>query len=129
MLLMFNAASYALTTEAMTDGQILVAAMGVLQKMYGASIPAYTKYLITRWQADPYAFGSYSYAKVGATNTTRTAFAVIILFFILIRHRFIFFLFRVIAPDPVVRRLYPFASFFNHSSHRSYFHLPLPCCL
>ena len=74
VLLMFNAATYALSLESTTDGQILIAAMGVLKKLYGASIPAYSNYLITRWQADPFALGSYSYAKVGATNTTRMAF-------------------------------------------------------
>ena len=76
VLLMFNAAASALSLEALTDGQVLLAAMGVLQTLYGAAIPAYSKYLVTRWQADPYARGAYSYAKVGATNITRTAFAV-----------------------------------------------------
>ena len=71
VLLMFNAAAYAITTSTMTDGQILTAAMKALRTIYGGknkTIPFYTKYVITRWKVDPYALGAYSFSKVGSSQ-------------------------------------------------------------
>ena len=49
-----------------TDAAILANASAVLKQLYPTSYVPYTKYLITRWQSDPYAKGSYSYSRVGS---------------------------------------------------------------
>ena len=41
--------------------------MQTLQKIYGKTIPDPKDYLMTRWNADPYAKGSYSFIGVGAS--------------------------------------------------------------
>jgi hypothetical protein len=68
VLLMFNAAAYGTVAEGLTDGQILTNAMGVLRLLYGATVPSYSQYIITRWKNDPYSRGSYSYSRVGAVQ-------------------------------------------------------------
>jgi hypothetical protein len=40
--------------------------MAVLRKLYGASVPNPVDYKITRWAADPLAYGSYSYTAKGS---------------------------------------------------------------
>lgn len=67
VLLGFNAADYAHLLEAQSDEQIVDAAMQTLRIMYGKSIPAPLQYRITRWAADPYSLGSYSFMAVGAS--------------------------------------------------------------
>lgn len=42
-------------------------AMQTLRHMYGKSIPQPLHYRITRWAADPFSIGSYSFLAVGAT--------------------------------------------------------------
>jgi monoamine oxidase len=71
ILVMVNAGAYGVTTAAMTDGQVLTAAMKTLRLLYGGknnTIPFYTKYMITRWKADPYSLGSFSFSKVGSAQ-------------------------------------------------------------
>jgi len=60
-LLAFNAASYGATTESLEDAEIVAAAMTVLRTMYGPGIPEPEIVRISRWRADPFARGSYSY--------------------------------------------------------------------
>ncbi|MBC8508112.1 MAG: FAD-dependent oxidoreductase [Anaerolineales bacterium] len=67
ILMGFNAAAFAHQTESWSDQQIVEGAMGTLRKMFGADIPDPGAWQITRWAADPYALGSYSYNKLGAT--------------------------------------------------------------
>ena len=67
VLIGFNAGAYARTLETQSDAQIVAAAMHTLRRMYGNTIPNPSDYRITRWAADPFAFGAYSFLAVGAT--------------------------------------------------------------
>lgn len=63
ILLGFNAGSYGKEIEKMTDYQVVEDAMSVLRQTYGKEIPNPTHWLVTRWNSDPFSFGSYSFAK------------------------------------------------------------------
>lgn len=69
MLLGFNAGAYAHTLEAQSDVHIVATAMQTLRKMYGENIPDPLQYRITRWAADPFSSGAYSFLAVGASPT------------------------------------------------------------
>ncbi|MEE1784931.1 NAD(P)/FAD-dependent oxidoreductase [Streptomyces sp. SP17BM10] len=75
VLLGFNAADFGRTVEGWSDSQIVDSAMGTLRTMFGADIPQPVDFQITRWASDPYARGSYSFVKVGATPATRDQLA------------------------------------------------------
>lgn len=75
VLLGFNAAAFGLEIEAWSDEAIVADAMRTLRTMYGDDIPAPTDWDITRWNADPYARGAYSYNKLGSTPDMRTDLA------------------------------------------------------
>ena len=49
-----------------TDGQIVERALEILRGMLGREVPRPTAFAVTRWRADPFALGSYSYIPVGA---------------------------------------------------------------
>jgi monoamine oxidase len=66
VLLAFNAADYGRAIEDLTDDEIVAAAMATLRTMFGDDIPEPEAALITRWGADPYAHGSYSFMALGA---------------------------------------------------------------
>lgn len=68
ILLALNAGPYARALEKKADAEIIDLAMASLKSMYGADIPAPTDHLITRWEEDPFAYGSYSYIAPGATD-------------------------------------------------------------
>ena len=68
ILLAFNAATFGLQIEKFTDNQIIQGAMTVLQTIFGSSIPQPQGWLITRWGADPFAGGSYSYIRPGGSG-------------------------------------------------------------
>ena len=55
----------------MSNQDILEDAMTHLRKIFGPAIPLPTDMHITRWQADPFARGSYSFAKTGARPSDR----------------------------------------------------------
>ena len=57
--------------EAKTDSEIVSELMIILREQYGADIPEPDDVRITRWQQDPYSFGSYSFMKVGASSQSR----------------------------------------------------------
>jgi len=67
ILLGFNAATFARQIESWSDQQIVDSAMATLRKMLGSNIPDPQDWQITRWAADPFALGSYSYMKLGAS--------------------------------------------------------------
>lgn len=71
VLLGFNAADQGLEMESWTDDQLVQSAMDTLRTLFGSRIPNPIGYLITRWAADPYAKGSYSFNAVGATPNMR----------------------------------------------------------
>ncbi|MGW3044319.1 flavin monoamine oxidase family protein [Kitasatospora sp. NPDC001159] len=75
VLLGFNAADFARTTEGWSDNQIIDNAMTTLKTIFGNDIPTPTAYQITRWACDPYALGSYSFNKLGSTPDMRDQLA------------------------------------------------------
>ena len=75
ILLGFNAAHYGRAIESRTDEEIVTAAMDVLRTIYGSEIPEPEAWQITRWASDPFAYGSYSFAAVGANQKTRERLA------------------------------------------------------
>ena len=75
MLLGFIAADRAIALEAWSDARIVADAMKTLRLIFGARIPDPTDVSITRWGADPFALGAYSYNALGTTPQMRTTLA------------------------------------------------------
>lgn len=75
VLLGFNAADRGQEIEAWTDQQIVDSALQTLKTIFGPGIPAPVDYQLTRWAADPFSHGSYSYNPVGTSPETRKALA------------------------------------------------------
>ena len=75
VLLGFNAAKRGKEIEALSDQAIVASAMATLQILYGSNIPAPIDYQITRWAADRYSYGSYSFDPVGSSPASRAALA------------------------------------------------------
>lgn len=67
-LMTFGLGNYGLTLEKQSEQQIVSDVMAHLRIMFSANIPNPTKVLVSRWSADPFALGAYSYASVGVTN-------------------------------------------------------------
>jgi monoamine oxidase len=67
VLLGFNAGKYGKDIESLSDKALISDGMQTLQKIYGKTIPDPKGYLITRWNADPYSKGAYSFIGVGAS--------------------------------------------------------------
>ncbi len=70
-LLGFNAAASADAFEARSDAGTIAAATEALRAMFGSAFPAPLDAQITRWRADRFARGSYSFHAVGAAQTAR----------------------------------------------------------
>ena len=51
--------------DTLTDAQLVEQALAVLGEAAGIDIPAPIDTTVTRWRSDPFALGSYSYARVG----------------------------------------------------------------
>lgn len=68
ILMAFCMGSYAVKVDGFTENQIQNEVIGTLKKMFGNSIPNPTKILISRWSKDPFSFGAYSFAGVGANT-------------------------------------------------------------
>lgn len=66
-LVTFGFGNYGLRLESQTNEQISQDAMVFLRRMFGANIPAPTRIAVTRWSADKYAYGAYSFPNVGST--------------------------------------------------------------
>ena len=64
VLVAFNAATYADALEARSDAETVAAAMAALRTIWPAA-PSPTSSFVTRWRADPFALGSYSYLAPG----------------------------------------------------------------
>ncbi|MFM7182618.1 MAG: flavin monoamine oxidase family protein [Verrucomicrobiales bacterium] len=75
VLIGFLAADVAAAKEAQTDAQIVASAMTVLRTIYGNAIPEPESWQITRWAADPFACGSYSFNAVGFKPAMRATLA------------------------------------------------------
>lgn len=75
ILLGFMAADFARRMEEKSDAEIVASAMRTLRLIYGPDIPEPTGQQITRWAADPFSFGSYSFNALGAHPRMRDALA------------------------------------------------------
>lgn len=71
VLLGFNAADFGREIEQWADGEIVDRALATLRTIFGADVPAPLGYQITRWAADPFARGSYSFNRLGSTPVMR----------------------------------------------------------
>lgn len=69
ILMGFNAAKFGRATESWSDQQIVASAQQALQGMFG-NTNAVTGYQVTRWNADPFSGGSYSFLPPGASSRT-----------------------------------------------------------
>lgn len=67
ILIAFVAGSSARALETLNDNDVTAAGMEVLRKAYGSSIPDPSDAMMTRWAADPFSMGSYSYNAVGSS--------------------------------------------------------------
>lgn len=75
-LMGFIAATQAEQLERLPDQAILSSALNQLKRCYPTrSIPTPSEVLLTRWNEDPFAGGSYSFAAVGSTPGMRAALA------------------------------------------------------
>ncbi|MGU3410561.1 flavin monoamine oxidase family protein [Microbacterium sp. M1A1_1b] len=54
--------------EQLTDDAIVAEGLAALRRMFGDAVPSPDAVRITRWAADPFARGSYSYLHVGAST-------------------------------------------------------------
>ncbi|MCY4095009.1 MAG: FAD-dependent oxidoreductase, partial [Gammaproteobacteria bacterium] len=66
ILMMFNAGAYGAQIESMSDSEVVSAALTTLENMYG-SLPPLRDTTTTRWQSDPWSFGSYSYVPINVS--------------------------------------------------------------
>lgn len=75
VLVGFNVAHFGRALEPLPDEEIVAGMMGALRGMYGRDIPNPDAWLITRWAADPFAYGSYSFIQPGASGDDYAALA------------------------------------------------------
>lgn len=61
ILVGFNAGRYSRKLEALSDQETIAAALQVLRTIYGKAVPDPVATLVTRWTADPFAGGAYSF--------------------------------------------------------------------
>jgi len=67
ILLGFTIGDYSHELEKVSDKEIVDNAMSVLRNMYGEETLEPIDYVRTTWGSDPYAYGAYSFSKVGMT--------------------------------------------------------------
>ncbi len=75
VLLGFNAAERGREIEAWSDRDIVASAMATLRTLFGNAVPEPVDYQITRWAADPFARGSYSFHALGSSPAMRDQLA------------------------------------------------------
>ena len=68
VLLALAAGAAAVELEESDDETITETALEALRSMFGSSVPPPTRTVVTRWGADKFARGSYSYVHVGASG-------------------------------------------------------------
>lgn len=74
-LLTFAAGPAARATRDWSDDEIVASVMSSLRELYGPAVPDPAAATITRWRDDPWAHGSYAYAKPGTPPEAHTALA------------------------------------------------------
>lgn len=75
ILLGFNAGRFGRSSESWSDAELVTSAMETLRTIFGRDIPAPVDRQITRWAADEFAYGSYSFNKVGSAPEMRDQLA------------------------------------------------------
>lgn len=71
VLLGFHAGNQARAMERLDDAAMMASAHEALKSMFGTAFPAPLAVQVTRWSADPYSLGSYSFNAVGVTSKMR----------------------------------------------------------
>jgi monoamine oxidase len=66
VLIAFVSGSFALRLESLTDAQTVSAVMRVLRVIFGPGAPDPTGHIVTRWAADPWARGAYTFPRLAA---------------------------------------------------------------
>jgi monoamine oxidase len=61
------AGNFAKEIEMLSDEETINKVMKVFQQCYGGDVPNPLNYFITRWNRDPFSFGSYSFQGIGCT--------------------------------------------------------------
>ncbi len=75
LLVGFNGGRLAEAAESFDDQALTAAAMKILRRMFGPSLPDPIQINATRWHADPFALGSYSHYTPGSTPQDRRTLA------------------------------------------------------
>lgn len=75
ILVWLHGGSAARRIETLTDDAVVAAGMSSLHALYGDDVPAPRAHLVTRWSADPFASGSYSYPSLDSTPEDRAVLA------------------------------------------------------
>lgn len=75
VLIGFQAGPAADALEAWSDQKLVASAMASLRQIHGAAIPDPIGVQITRWRADPFSLGAYSYPALGSTSAMREELA------------------------------------------------------
>lgn len=75
VLLAFTAGTFAKDSEARSEEDVTEEVLEALRSCYGASVPAPTGVVRSRWASNPFTHGSYSFYKVGSTPEDREALA------------------------------------------------------
>jgi monoamine oxidase len=68
ILVGLNCAAYARSLEQLSKDEVVAAAMTELRAIFGSKVPEPTATGVTKWNSDPFTYGSYSYIPVGATQ-------------------------------------------------------------
>ena len=71
ILVGFTSGSFARGLEKKPESEVADMAFDVLKRIYGKGIPKPTAHLVARWASDPFAYGSYSYPRVGSPDKDR----------------------------------------------------------
>lgn len=74
-LMAFTGGSFARNIEQLSEEEISDRIMRILRQNYGQPIPEPESAIVTRWNQDPFAFGSYSYIPVGGDSGDRDLLA------------------------------------------------------
>ena len=76
IMVAFNAGDPALYDNSVTDADLVAGALSAMRGMFGAgNIPDPTQTWVTRWQNDPYSYGSYSVLAPNADGTEQATLA------------------------------------------------------
>lgn len=75
VLLAFSAGKAGEANEAKSDAEMVAELMACLRRMYGDGVPDPCSWQVTRWNADPFSLGSYSFVPVGSKHTMRRQLA------------------------------------------------------